>query len=84
MKIKMEPTIFDMVNVYQSSVVEFLPPQIAPLDDIEVIVRLRLQLQVLLLASFAFFSSAETALFSLSRPDLEKLRRSRNCGPGLC
>ena len=38
----------------------------------------RLGIQVLLLCSSAFFSGSETALFSLSRLDLQKLRRERN------
>jgi CBS domain containing-hemolysin-like protein len=38
----------------------------------------RLGLQVLLLCGSAFFSGSETALFSLSRLDLQKLRRERN------
>ena len=38
----------------------------------------RLGVQVLLLCSSAFFSGSETALFSLSRLDLQKLRRERN------
>jgi len=38
----------------------------------------RLSLQVLLLAGSAFFSSSETALFSLSRLDLQNLRKSRH------
>jgi putative hemolysin len=44
--------------------------------DVEII--LRILLQVLLLLASAFFSSSETALFSLSRLDLRELRRSRN------
>ena len=39
---------------------------------------LRLGLQVLLLLCSAFFSGSETALFSLSRLDLQKLRKERN------
>jgi len=39
---------------------------------------LRLCLQVLLLCGAAFFAGSETALFSLSRLDLQKLRRERN------
>ena len=39
---------------------------------------LRLTLQCLLLIASAFFSSSETALFSLSRLDLSELRRSRH------
>jgi len=38
----------------------------------------RLLLQVLLLLGSAFFSGSETALFSLSRLDLQQLRRERN------
>lgn len=38
----------------------------------------RLGIQVLLLSGSAFFSGSETALFSLSRLDLQKLRRERN------
>ncbi|MGR3985100.1 MAG: hemolysin family protein [Gammaproteobacteria bacterium] len=38
----------------------------------------RLALQGLLLLCSAFFSSSETALFSLSRLDLQQLRRERN------
>jgi CBS domain containing-hemolysin-like protein len=38
----------------------------------------RLCLQVLLLCGSAFFSGSETALFSLSRLDLQKLRRERH------
>jgi len=38
----------------------------------------RLSLQVLLLFGAAFFAGSETALFSLSRLDLQKLRRERN------
>ncbi len=44
--------------------------------DIELIVRLTLQ--VVLLASSAVFSGSETALFSLSRIDLQKLRNARD------
>lgn len=45
-------------------------------DDIELY--LRIALQVLLLCMSAVFSGSETALFSLSRIDLQKLRQSRN------
>ncbi|MGB5440632.1 MAG: hemolysin family protein [Gammaproteobacteria bacterium] len=38
----------------------------------------RLGIQVVLLCGSAFFSGSETALFSLSRLDLQKLRRERN------
>ena len=39
---------------------------------------IRLTIQGLLLCGSAFFSGSETALFSLSRLDLQKLRRERN------
>ena len=38
----------------------------------------RLVLQVFLFLASAFFSSSETSLFSLSRLDLQKLRRNRH------
>ncbi len=38
----------------------------------------RLAIQAMLLCGSAFFSGSETALFSLSRLDLQKLRRERN------
>jgi putative hemolysin len=38
----------------------------------------RIILQVIFLVASAFFSGSETALFSLSRMDLQKLRNSRN------
>ena len=45
-------------------------------DDVELVVRILFQ--VLLLVSSAVFSGSETALFSLSRIDLQKLRQSRH------
>ena len=45
-------------------------------DDVELY--LRILFQVLLLVSSAVFSGSETALFSLSRIDLQKLRQSRH------
>ncbi|MDX1698760.1 MAG: CNNM domain-containing protein, partial [Thiohalobacterales bacterium] len=48
----------------------------ARLSDPDMIVRLCLQ--ALLLCASAFFSGSETALFSLSRLDLQKLRRERH------
>jgi CBS domain containing-hemolysin-like protein len=39
---------------------------------------IRIGLQILLLGASAFFSGSETALFSLSRLDLQQLRRERN------
>ena len=45
-------------------------------DDLELVIRILFQ--VLLLVSSAVFSGSETALFSLSRIDLQKLRQSRH------
>lgn len=45
-------------------------------QDLELI--LRVMLQCMLLSMSAFFSGSETALFSLSRIDLQKLRNTRN------
>ena len=39
---------------------------------------LRISVQVVLLLSSAVFSGSETAMFSLSRIDLQKLRNTRN------
>ncbi len=41
-------------------------------------IRIRLGIQALLLGCSAYFSGSETALFSLSRLDLQKLRRERH------
>jgi putative hemolysin len=54
---------------------EFISNTIATADP-EVL--FRTLLQVVLLVSSAFFSGSETALFSLSRMDLQKLRNSRD------
>ena len=56
--------VFDgIVNFFQS-------------DNLELFIRL--SFQVVLLTSSAFFSGSETALFSLNRMDLQKLRNSRH------
>ncbi|MBF0218100.1 MAG: HlyC/CorC family transporter [Gammaproteobacteria bacterium] len=47
-----------------------------PAEDIELIIRSLLQ--VLLLLASAVFSGSETALFSLSRVDLQRLRQTRH------
>lgn len=54
----------------------FLPRHPERLHELDMI--LRVGLQLVLLMSAAFFSGSETALFSLSRLDLQKLRRERN------
>ena len=56
--------------------VTFLTFDTGLLSDPEMM--LRLALQVLLLAGSAFFSGSETALFSLSRLDLQQLRRRQH------
>lgn len=38
----------------------------------------RISLQIILLVASAFFSSSETALFSLSRLNLQQMRRDHN------
>jgi len=48
------------------------------LDSVDWELILRCVIQVMLLASSAVFSGSETALFSLSRIDLQKLRQSRD------
>jgi CBS domain containing-hemolysin-like protein len=54
----------------------FLDTLNLPLEDLELYVRILFQ--ALLLLSSAVFSGSETALFSLSRIDLQKLRQSRH------
>ncbi|MDD9982576.1 MAG: DUF21 domain-containing protein, partial [Gammaproteobacteria bacterium] len=54
----------------------FLTPDLARIGEPDIVARLALQ--VLLLFGSAYFSGSETALFSLSRLDLQKLRRERN------
>ena len=54
----------------------FLTPDLSRIGEPDIVVRL--VLQVLLLVGSAYFSGSETALFSLSRLDLQKLRRERN------
>lgn len=54
----------------------FLAADTSRLGEADMIVRL--VLQAALFAASAFFSGSETALFSLSRLDMRKLRRERN------
>ena len=49
-----------------------------PQQLLQVDMMFRIGLQILLLCASAFFSGSETALFSLSRLDLQRLRRERN------
>ena len=56
-----------------SAVLALDPEQLLQADMI-----FRIGLQILLLCASAFFSGSETALFSLSRLDLQQLRRERN------
>ena len=49
-----------------------------PVETGELELLIRIVLQVLLLVGSALFSGSETALFSLSRIDLQKLRQSRH------
>jgi CBS domain containing-hemolysin-like protein len=61
---------------YLQALGEFLSFDPALLNQPEMIVRLALQ--VLLLLGSAFFAGSETALFSLSRLDLQQLRRQHH------
>lgn len=67
--------VFD-IGSYWSAATDFLSVDMARL--LEPDMAIRLALQVLLFACSAFFSGSETALFSLSRLDLQKLRRERH------
>ncbi len=68
--------LLSQLGQYWASVVEFFAFDTALLSEPDMIVRLCVQL--LLLVGSAFFSSSETALFSLSRLDLQQLRREQN------
>ena len=65
-----------LLNQYWLSVVDYFAFDTAILTESDMIVRLGIQL--CLLVCSAFFSSSETALFSLSRLDLQQLRREQN------
>jgi len=64
------------IGVYWDELLRTLAFDTTLLHDTEII--LRLVLQAMLLMASAFFSSSETALFSLSRLELRELRRSRH------
>ena len=61
---------------YGASIAAFFAFDTALLSEPDMIIRL--VLQALLFCCSAFFSGSETALFSLSRLDLQKLRRERH------
>ena len=71
----MEQILYHFVQYWQS-VASYFAFDIALLSQTDMIIRLILQ--ACLLVCSAFFSSSETALFSLSRLDLQQLRRERN------
>ena len=62
--------------MYWAATKDFFVFDTARLSEPDMIIRLCFQ--ALLLCGSAFFSGSETALFSLSRLDLQKLRRERN------
>ncbi len=69
-------TVQQWVSSYLEAVVSFLSFDPSLLTEPGMLSRLLLQL--LLLVGSAFFSGSETALFSLSRLDLQQLRRERH------
>ena len=64
------------LSAYADAIVQYLAFEPERLLQPDMLVRIFLQF--LLLAASAFFSSSETALFSLSKLDLHELRRSRH------
>jgi len=64
------------LQMWWSEIEAFFAFDVTRLSEPDMIVRL--VLQVLLLIGSAFFSSSETALFSLSRLDLQNLRKARH------
>ncbi len=71
----MEP-LLHYLNQYWQSVSAYFAFDVTLLSEPDMIFRLTVQLCLLFCS--AFFSSSETALFSLSRLDLQQLRRERN------
>ena len=71
----MEGIIHELANLW-SALGQLLAFDPARLQEPEMV--LRLVLQCLLLIASAFFSSSETALFSLSRLELHELRQNRH------
>jgi len=67
---------FPQVVQYWTELATFLAVDAARLAEPDMIIRI--SLQVLLLVCAAFFSGSETALFSLSRLDLQKIRREKH------
>ena len=68
--------IVHQLGDYWSAIIQFLAFDPARLLHLDMVVRILLQCA--LLVASAFFSSSETALFSLTRLDLRELRRKRH------
>jgi putative hemolysin len=68
--------LLQTLNQYWQLVIDFFVFDTALLSEPDMIFRFGIQLCLLLCS--AFFSSSETALFSLSRLDLQQLRREQN------
>ena len=71
----MEQLLHDL-NQYWQPVIDYFAFDVALLSEPSMIIRLVIMLCLLLCS--AFFSSSETALFSLSRLDLQQLRKEQN------
>ena len=71
----MEELTFGLAQIWQN-IDSFFAIDRDRLTDPDIVVRLVIQAILFLLS--AFFSGSETALFSLSRLDLQKLRRERH------
>lgn len=72
----MMESIVENISLWWSAFLDLLAFDPVRLLDIEVL--LRITVQCFLMLASAFFSSSETALFSLSRLELSELRRSRH------
>src|SRR5210317_802994 len=68
--------LLQIPNQYWQVVIDFFAFDTALLSEPDMIIRLVLMLCLLICS--AFFSSSETALFSLSRLDLQQLRKEQN------
>jgi Mg2+/Co2+ transporter CorB len=69
-------SLLEQIYLYWQQIEIFFSFDTTRLIDTDIL--LRLILQVFLLCCAAFFAGSETALFSLSRLDLQKLRKEKH------
>jgi putative hemolysin len=68
--------VLEEINLQWRAILDFFAIDAEHLSDPDIMIRLAIQIGLLLCS--AFFSGSETALFSLSRLDLERLRKKKH------